>query len=230
MASVSLLAAATFCACDKDNDKKEDNIATSTIPAGKYTINVENGDDYDIDIVSLGIDSLEICSAPYGKGKFTLDLPETVRNKYLEKFDEEFDTFTELLNVKINNPNIKVGIGLTRLMAWETNYNYNSQVGNIYHGTDEWEGRLVYVNEDVTMTGSGEDEESRYDDYEIFLTYKFSVNLKKGWNIMYIKATNLYSKTGKITDRTVEMTTQAPAGAVWWYEAEKWIKFRSWRH
>jgi hypothetical protein len=227
MASASLLAAATlFCACDKDEDEKEkeDNIATSTIPAGEYIINVENGDDYDFDTVKLviighdGNDVYEVCSVPYAKGKFTLDLPETVLNQYLEKIENGFMYFVDLPDgIKISNPSVKIGRTMGLLAhKWEPDIS-GYHVSVIYHriGNGEWlpflngVGWLLYANGDATVTGSGEGEEME-DCQKTSVNFNFKVNLKKGWNIVCLKV------TGKLTR---EYTTQTSADAVWGFLA-----------
>jgi hypothetical protein len=219
LASVSLLAAITFCACDKDDDK-DDNAATSTIPAGEYTIEVENGKEYnsDIDSVKLVIEYddvvvHEVCSGRYAKGKVTLDLPESLPSKYLIELEDVSDEFPDDINVS----NSSVKIGGTELRAYKKNGYYNNHVGDIYHGTDECKGGLMYANGDATITGSGKREETK-DGQKISVNFSFNVNLKKGWNIIYIKLA--YTITGKAVSGTYEMTTQAPAGAAWRYEEE----------
>jgi hypothetical protein len=226
LASVSLLATTTFCACDKDDDK-EDNAATSTIPAGEYTIEVENGNKYNsnIDSVKLVIEHddvvvYEVCSGQYANGKVTLDFSKSVPDEYLNAFhDEELpDELAVFKNLKISNPSVKTG--WMKLKAYKWNADYSRYVGNIYHGTDEQGGGSIssiisYANDDVTITGSFKLEEME-SDYKININYIYNVNLKKGWNIVYAKLPQII--TGIVP--TVEVTTQAPAGAVWRYEED----------
>jgi hypothetical protein len=225
MAFVSLLAAATFCACSKDDE--DDYISTLS---GEFSVKVEGGSSYNskIDTVKLELyrnGNYEVCSDRYAKGGFTLDLPETVPNRYLVDIDDEDESFVpDIDGIAISNTKVKMGWAELSAYKWTTynygydyNYGYSQRVGYFYHETDEWEGGLVYMNGDVTISGTGEEEDDDYygynEDYSRQYVYKFSVNAKKGWNILYVKRTSVETKTKEV--RTYEYTTQAPANAVW---------------
>jgi hypothetical protein len=220
MAFVSLLAAATFCACSKDDDENN----TSTI-SGEYSVKVE-GDSHnsEIDTVRLVIyydngsyTRKEVCSEKYDKGKFTLDLSGDISNTYLVAIDESFDEDEDFPDgITVSNSKVKIGTANLEAYKWNSSYGsgYSNYVGSFYHGTVEWDGELVYANGDVSVTGSGEVEDD--DDYRerTYLSiYKYNMHLKKGWNIVYTKRTVV--ETAIRVANTYEITTQAPAGAVW---------------
>jgi hypothetical protein len=200
MAFVSLLAASTFCACDKEED-----INTSVI-SGNYEITVENGSSYSGQIESVRLtlgesDEHVICNVKYTNGKFTLNLPETVPDTYLEALDESGIPD----GITISNSNLK--IGYANLCA----YKASNRVGSFYHSINDWQGRLVYMNGDVSITGTAID---RWDEDGTAYTDTFThnIHMKKGWNIVYIRE-------GKITDTdfTLEGTTETPSGVKWIY-------------
>jgi hypothetical protein len=121
MASVSLLAAATFCACDKDekDEKTDENSFTS------LTVEVANASDYNgkIDTVKLmaigdsGFSSATILSsAPYANGKFTITLPK-VDDKLLFKWLDIDDTVKLPSNVTLSNR--KVNATYTTLIGYK---------------------------------------------------------------------------------------------------------------
>jgi hypothetical protein len=195
MASVSLLAAATFCACNnKDGD---DNGSTGAI-SGKFTIEVENGSSYSgqIDTVKLErwyADSGEtkvavFYSTSYADGKFALNLSEIVDGKHFDPIPEEM-----LSIFKVSNPNVKILAGT--LSAYNK---LGSRVGEFKLVQGDWSGFLEYVNGDVSITGAGTFYNQQLD---------YDMNAKKGWHVLYRN-----SATGKIT-------TQAPSGMVWKYSA-----------
>jgi hypothetical protein len=197
MASVSLLAAATFFACDKD-EKKEDNSGLSAIPAGLFTVKVENDSIYNnqIDTVKLIIGSdYYVSVAKYTDGGFSINLPENVADSCLEAIEEVG------AGVTVSDPKVK--IRRAKLIAYKS----GADGGDFYHGTggesdDEWVGSLIYANGDVTITGTLAKEKKK----EVY-----SIKLKTGWNIQYKKETEAGDSEEEV------YTTQAPADAKWYF-------------
>jgi hypothetical protein len=66
----------------------------------------------------------------------------------------------------------------------------------------------MYVDKDVSITGTVTETETC--DEAIYIN-KYSVHLKRGWNIIYANET----KKGNMYEW--EMTTTAPAGAKWYF-------------
>jgi hypothetical protein len=189
IACIGLLAAAIFSACDKDDDDKGGDNSGNPIlgKTGTVTITIENGANYSdlIDEVRLIYgDMTTIASASYNNGSFTIDLPASVADKYLDVVGEEFSA-----GITISNPSVKIA------SAWLTAYQSGKWEGDFYHGTAECKGMLNYVTGDLSITGTNSDG-------------TLNMHLKKGWNLVYEKH----------TETTEEETTNAPAGARWYYK------------
>jgi hypothetical protein len=161
------------------------------------TVTVENGSSYNgkIDNVKVLYDPYsgeydEAAESVYNNGGFTLNLSETVPDKYLR--------YIELpAAVNVSNPNAKTTTWDLSIFA----YKQNTKTGEFLFGATGWEGTLMYSTEDVSITGS-------YSSYG--KTHTYNVHLKKGWNIMYGK----YPDNEEYGD-FVELTTQAPDGVKW---------------
>jgi hypothetical protein len=184
MASVSLLAATVFCACDKDKDKDGDK-DTSAIAEGT-TVKVDGGSELDIDSVQVRLTTDITFSFAYVNGGFTLNLPASVDDTNLSTADKGLPD-----GVTASNPKVKIEDGY--LAAYKS----GEEVGSFYHGTDSWDGFLMYANGDVNITGTASEG-----------GFTFNVKLKKGWNIVYDRDNKEY-------------TTTAPVGAKWYYEANE---------
>jgi hypothetical protein len=196
MAFVSLLAAATFSACSNDNDDDEGG-ATGAIT--ELTIDVEGAGDIDADTVKVVVeDGFVAASVPYPKGKFTLQLPATVDEKYL--YTLVWDLSDE---VTVSNRSVKVTDD-----ALVYAYKMGKYVGYFRYrtGTQEQEGDCTgfpsYVNGDVTVTGTATEEGE---------SYTYNLRLKKGWNMAYNKSTG----------ESTEITTTAPSGMKWYYKPKE---------
>ena len=222
--------------CSK-NDSTDDNSSIKVINA-----TVENGSDYNskIDAVkgllnstmgynsetdSISVDGYEVESANFKSGGFTLDLPETVDTKNLQK---------------IHNNEIPNGVSMSDTSVYGNflsimAYKSGSLIGEFYYGTEDTTSLLnyalyLYVDRKVTITGTG----SKQDDYGTTTNLTYNVSLKKGWNIMY--ETENISDSGEST--TVEVTSVLPDNLKWLfmdfynsnsYHQKKAIKYSSLR-
>jgi hypothetical protein len=213
-AMFAILPAATFVACDKDDDTDSGAIANNTIVAA-----VNNGSSYSgqIDAVKAIIGTYEkfdsetgtyvwtgdyeTGSGLYVNGGFTLKLQETVADKYLLSIFE--DEAMPSGGITISNPNVK------RRSVTICAYKADVETGGVfnYHTADEtWYGTLLYVNGDVSLTGSTTD-----DDGESTYIEKYNVHLKKGWNMVYGK------EVEKESSSEFELTTTVPTGLQWYF-------------
>jgi hypothetical protein len=194
-----LAAAIAFAACGEDEGGKGDDGGSSAIPNNTVTVAVENGASYsgEIDTVKLVIERggmHVIASFPYSGGNFTITLPASVDDEYLDPMDMDD------LPSGITTSNRDVKGGAAYLYAYKS----GQLVGDIYRGTAQSEryfyGYLLYLAGDVSITGTGTD-----GDY----TTEYRVNGKKGWNMWYTtRGTNLTSRL---------VTTEAPTGAKWYF-------------
>jgi hypothetical protein len=196
----TMMIAAAFAGCSED-EGKDDTGDGGAIPNNTVTVAVENGASYsgEIDTVKLAIDqhggSLVIASLPYAGGNFTITLPASVDDEYLDPMD--MDDLPS--GITTSNRDVK------GVPAYLYAYKSGQLVGEIYRGTAKSEryfyGYLLYLAGDVSITGTGTD-----GDY----TTEYRVNGEKGWNMVYVtRGTNLTSRV---------MTTKAPAGAKWYFD------------
>jgi hypothetical protein len=233
VAFVSLFAIVYMNSCDKDDDENVNNGGIGNT----ITATIENGDRLNgkIDSVKAVFDYEDengdwreyiAASAPYVNGGFTLQLQENLDDTYLETISSMFDyadyyvdypyvTVTD--NITISNRNVKTVITIVyACKAGETYSDGRFTFGTSIDAELGWEGRLIYANSDVSVTGS-QDETWEYNGkISETVTTKFNMFLKKGWNMMYFKFTM------KDTDSDVEhyeheYTTTTPPGAKWLY-------------
>jgi hypothetical protein len=74
----------------------------------------------------------------------------------------------------------------------------------------------VYVDGDLSVTGTENGSDSWEDDGVTYMetwTVKYSANLKKGWNLIYRKETEIGNTYIE------EITTTAPTGIKWHFES-----------
>jgi hypothetical protein len=192
MAFVSLFTVVALCSCSKD-DNGDDN-GGSVIANNTLTVAVEDGNDYNDEIVEVRAFSYfdderyEIASGSYINGGFTLKLPATIADKYLESFG----SFPE--GLKVSNPNVK-GTNYVEIYAYNES---GRKIGEFYcENTSGWEGVLMWVNENSSITGTFT---NKYNE-----VYTINMHLKKGWNMLYERS----------DDSGGESTTQAPSGMKW---------------
>jgi hypothetical protein len=187
---VSLFTVVALCSCNKDDDE---NIPTSKIENNTITAKVEDGVEIDL-VKAMILDNYEIARADYLAEGFTLELPKTVDDRYLESVSNLIEISDVL---QISNPDVKAK--MVHLITFKS----NKMTSVLVHGTQSYIGMLVYVNGDVNITGSGTDENG--------VSHTYNVHLTKGWNIMYMKI---------ISISEIEITTQSPADAVWFCDED----------
>jgi hypothetical protein len=193
MAFVSLFTVVALCSCDKDDDG--DNVPTSVVADNTITATVENGNDKIAVVKAIMfydgyIKEAEIATALYSDGGFTLKLPETVNDAYLNAIEDEGYP----AEIKISNPEVKTNGVII--------YAHNAagkSIGYFHYRDDSGlTGSPIYSTGDVSITGSGIDEDGEVSNYNI--------HLKTGWNIEFNKRN--------------ESTTQTPSGTMKWYFVE----------
>jgi hypothetical protein len=223
MAFVSLFTVVALCSCNKDENEDDENGGNGEnawIQNNTINVVIENNAQYSSEIdtvkVQVGVSGnddyyyLTLASVPYNNGKFTIKLPESINKQYLYNVFEELEIMDHgeiPEGITISNQNIK-GCYMG-LYAYKSGLPHN-QGGFCYYGTEDgdWTGELIYMDGDVSITGTG----TFYWPYDWADTYKCNIHLEKGWNMVY-------EKNNKKTDQwyEVEYTTQAPAGAKWYF-------------
>ena len=144
LASVSLLAASTFWACNKDKDKDKDGGESSLTQLVISDVVTEFPD------MLLRTDSIKLIvwdtdnqtnvvlsSAAYTDGKATLNLPASLDDKFLESLVGDPKQFY-FNRDNMSDANVKGG-GVTLISSY-------SSSGEFYHGTEKWSSFLVYIN------------------------------------------------------------------------------------
>jgi hypothetical protein len=223
MAFVSLFAVVAICSCDEDENENGND--GGALQGNTITVAVENGSDYDakIDSVKALIVTGEgseydpetnhyyayweghtVAAAAYSNGKFTLKLPETVSDEYLDdEFIEELVDFDDgELPKGVTASGSELKGEWVRILA----YYAGKEVGEFYYETEDCEGNLLYVDRDFSITGSYTEKDEDVNKYSLFL--------KKGWNLVYERNTEIND------DREEEERTTTPAPGVKWNYSE----------
>jgi hypothetical protein len=177
---------------DDPNGENPDSFDGSKIQA-----KVESGNDYNaqIDSVKLiiirGDIRYEIASAKYANGGFTLNLPATVSDQYLQT-----SLFSKAMDMTVSDDNAQANFFTISA------YKDGKVVGSFsqfcdfdgYRTTTEF----IYVDRNVTLTSAS----------------NLNISLKKGWNKMYLKEE---SESGK----DIAYTIIEPSGLKWYFKDRK---------
>jgi hypothetical protein len=191
-----------FIASEEDDDDDDDEY--TVIQNSILTVALENPASYSgkIDAVKLeayyeaGDEYIVVASADYNsRGHTLISLPSSLDSKYLYGL-------LEVEERTVSDPDLKMRTAT--LSAYKSGYD----IGYLYYGTENYESELIYADRDASITGYY----SGIDDDGIKREEKYSMYLKEGWNMMYIKTAQ---KTGKSYE--YEYTTQAPKGAKWYF-------------
>jgi hypothetical protein len=211
-----------FSGCGKDKDDEGDGGSAIT----KLEISVVDGSKYssDIDKVKLMVldyaddyNLVELLSVDYSNGSFTINLPATVAAKYMRTFKEVAPD-----GVKVSNENARTAS--TRIDVYKGNDRVDwLTYGKVINRDKELAvyGYLMYSDSDVSITGTG----TMTDEYEGEKTYiheitiTYSVNLKKGWNLIFET-----EEEHTVTDTSTEFkevykgkATSTDPGGLKWY-------------
>ena len=214
-----LSACLVFTSCDKDKDNEN--------PSGGAVSKIEgtvvNGDDYDVDVIkglveySVGTtwSEVEIASSDFISNKFSIDLPATLDDKYLELFSNDFK------GANLSDENVKsVFLNLdgyksnkyVEYLDYVRMPDISATKITFYYSV------YMYVDRDVNVTGTNVVGESSYE-----YTEKFNMNLKKGWNLMYM--TDVYERISEDDYINIENYTTTPiSGYKWYFDAEDYFE------
>jgi len=208
-------------------------------------VTVENGSEYasKIDEVSVGVvnvlgkelnDILEIIAeASYGNGKFSLELPQKIDEKFLSSLETIF--ITDGKEIQISDRTAKAAAVVIFAKKSEQNvgiiHRYNVDITSIYSGITTIEGLdklkdlyatgiystiYMYANKPATIKGVSILNE--FEGYEIDpYTYKYNLTLKTGWNKCTFKSVATWTDEWQVEEGTIEVTNNEPAGMKWYY-------------
>jgi hypothetical protein len=197
-AFVSLIAVVALCSCNKDDNNNGGGGTPDVIINNTITAKVDDGSSYNSQIDSVNVtianNVYKTAKSVYNNGEFKLTL-QTVNDSLLHLLSDS--TFTPR-GVTVSDTTAKV------VDAFIYANKSDKQAGSFYYGTTEWPGQLMYANKNVTVSGSGSigNKTNKYT----------NVRLEQGWNMVYRKES---ASAGK---HEVEITTQTPNGAKWYYK------------
>ena len=184
-----------FTGCKKDDEDIAESNPVSKITASsvqsKSAINAAV-----VKMVSTIPKGNVMAEGEYSGEKFTLNLPETIPA-------EELQVLGRPEGLKVSKSTANFGVVQT-ISGYDGTGKY---VGDFIRGKAESEEASSqetywYVDDDVTITGK-----EKYKEEGVSYTDSYNVNLKKGWNIVYI--------TGGASSNTFTLTTAPKSGLIW---------------
>ena len=232
VAIVASLAVVTMISgCDKnnDNDQNENGDGNNGGNASKVTVtDVINGSSKiaNVKVQIYWHDANDeyqgyvIAQMPYKENGFTLDLPATIADKYLDIIAEDAPS-----GITISDKSVKWATDID-IEAFDKNDHY---IGDFYMTNSDQSVFAMWFYVDKNVTIKGETEFREYDrrdgeyyddeeyDNEVHIG-KYNIDLKKGWNIVYVSETKSHNNSTGKDVYTSNMTTQKPSGAnLSWY-------------
>jgi len=209
-----------FSACNDEGSNNDGNFGNSSITV--INAKVENGENYNSTVKVVKAmaytsfnQGIVIGTGTYSNSSFTIELPTTVDEQYLELILPNFG-LGDNEGIKVSNPNVKTCsidiYGFDKLNSPYGNqivtFEYNTQLPSWTSNKDDrfhTYGEIIYVNGDVTITGSYYDSDNTH----------FNIFLKKGWNIMYLETEEVYN--GNSYEKEIfHITNNAPNNMKWW--------------
>ena len=207
-----------FTGCGKDGDSEESD--NGEIGGNALKITATNVINSSPQIATVKVElwwetsndngSDVIVQAPYKNNGFTLELPATVQDKYLDLLAEGAPS-----SITISDKTVKY-------TSFEDIEAYDKDDGNIggFYLTNVDDSAYVmwfYVDKNVTVKGEYKEIDEEYNEEYIG---QFDMDLKKGWNAVYSKvAESRNNSTGRDV-QTNTITTQKPSGVnfSWYFE------------
>ncbi|MDR2146671.1 MAG: hypothetical protein LBE91_09475 [Tannerella sp.] len=235
-AFVSLLASVfVFGGCRKDDDELDSGDGVGR----KITAKVENGNRYDFDEVKavtyygFSDNSAVLAETDYAGGGFTLQLPETVDDRYLSPMEDYADilekSLSELVgfslkfNAELSEEDVNgtvAAIEAHRSGDKEGDFFYMTLTENesvTRYTMTIAEGIFMYSDKSCKITGSSS-EDRLIDGIEAWINTAANASLRKGWNILYLTETVEASRVTQIITVTMTISSDEPAGMKWYFE------------
>ena len=196
-----------FTGCDNDDDGP----GVSSI--NSITAKVEKGSEFDLDVVKAVMifgdeEEYIVAEGNYTNGGFTIILPSEVDDRYLEGIGDDMPE-----GIKISNASAR--IGAINLEGYKNDvyedYFFHAKIEISDKIFSLIAGGFVYVDRDVTVTGSHSEP---IEDSDFTLTVTFNTLFKRGWNAVYASLAMSEKEPNIITVRAV---TKNPGGLKWYY-------------
>ena len=193
-----LIAAMLFVSCNDDDDKKDDETLTSI----EATVSGVPSEVKDVRLILHSEDVSQVLkNVEFSAGKFKIELPQTVPDEYLFKFNVSFRP-----GVVISDPNA--------LVSWEISLNgfdgsseNANRIGWFFYRNQANTARLflAYANSDFSIIGEYSEEDDGNTN-----NFKFDMRFKKGWNKLFLVYTP--------STRTESWSMIEPAGLTWYFD------------
>ena len=214
--AICLAVTTTFSSCERNENGNGNGGNISSITATNVIGNTAEIASVNITLWSTDDEQDEqmvIAEAPFQNNGFRLELPESVPNNFLWLIAEDLED-----GVTVSNINAR---GQTVWDIYALNADGN-EIGSLsftnFDRNSEEEPNVIiealwfYVDRNVTITG--EMREEWYDDWdgiEYIDIVNFNLNLRRGWNSAYVRATR--TTAGNVVTYNVTFTSQRPANA-----------------
>jgi len=145
-----------------------------------------------------------LAKVPYQNGGFKMTLPATVDASLLYSMSDEEDAPEGII---FSDPNVRAcAVDCFGAYKNEEYFDDLIQISVNILTFSMTQSMYMYADRDVTITGTVEDEEEG-------MTVTYSVNMKKGWNVVYMSMNFM-------TD-TITLTTTPPIVLPeWWFEED----------
>ena len=197
---------------------------------GKITATVEGGAKYNGQIVTVKFmiwddesdDLVALVTGNWSNGGFTIELPQTLDAKFLfplALFAEGIPWWKD--NITVSNNNAKITLDFPEILGFDKDDEHVASFKNIKEDENSWT-EVVYWYADIYVNISGSaiiprnppdddwDEEYYYSEENIV----YSLELKKGWNIVYFITSSYTVEVGK-KGMYLEFTTETVDGLKW---------------
>ena len=204
--------------CEKDDS------AVGMIVSGT----LEFSERYNDEITKIQVDVLELenigvpvfkrvtlASGEYSNGKFSLELPARIDDNYLKQnfSNENLEPY-----IKVSDKRVKTGIFDFRAIDFGETIKEGNGMGIylskdlplVYIKSDDistTKGLFFYADRNCSITGTEPVSSEHH-------TITYSMNLKRGWNIVY--HTEKYMETADKQIRIEELSTETVSGLKWY--------------
>jgi len=219
--TVTLMIAAVACKKDSKSKGGDDPPDGDGMVISATNIIVDYDDSDVVKVKAMAgyydYDEYKAGESNYKNNSFKITLSETVPNKYLFSAYDYLEDEELLEDLQVNPINAKICP-----LDFRAYDRYDDEIGGFYQEDERSYSYTyaTYVYADRNFTAKGT---YSYQDYDYscscydYYYETWNLNLKKGWNIMYISGE--WTSDGCCYDETAKFTTQKPSGInlKWYY-------------
>jgi len=184
------------CGDDEDKDDKDGSFTSIDV-----TLQGVSPDVKEVRLIVFSGNTQVLKTAAFSNEKFRIDLPETVSDNYLYKFDSRFSP-----GVVVSNPDALMSSEIGLVCYDGSGENANRIGWFVFRNEAETAVlSLTYAKSDFTIKGEHSEQ-----DGDRTNNFKFDLSLKKGWNKIYLVNT--------LSTRTESYSMVEPAGLSWYFD------------